>query len=101
MNELLNNFMNQIEDVNRVKEMSVEEFAKLVRGNKLITEEDAKQLIVSFKKISDKKSADDEDNDSDQRKKKYIQQQKVENINFANKNEKVNNEKENNDSKER
>ena len=56
MNELMNNFINQIEDVNKIKEMSIEEFTKLVNSNELISEKDAKQLIESFKKISSKKT---------------------------------------------
>ena len=48
MNELLYNFINQVEDVNRVKEMSVEDFTKLVKSNQLISEEDAKLLIKAF-----------------------------------------------------
>ena len=74
MNELLNNFINQIEDVNKIKEMTVEEFSKLVKSNNLIAEEDAKQLIESFKKISSKKGDTDDTSDSDQRKKKYREQ---------------------------
>lgn len=76
MNELMNNFINQIEDVNKIKEMSVEEFIKLVKANKLISEEDGNKLIESFKKISSKKASDDEADDNDQRKKKYRQQHK-------------------------
>ena len=74
MNELLNNFINQIEDVNKIKEMTLEEFSKLVKSNKLIAEDDAKQLIESFKKISSKKGDTDDTSDSDQRKKKYREQ---------------------------
>lgn len=80
MNELLYNFMNQVEDVNRVKEMTVEEFTKLVKSNKLISEEDAAQLIESFKKISSNKNAEDGADDADQRKKKYRDQHKHVNI---------------------
>ena len=76
MNELMNNFINQIEDVNKIKEMSVEEFIKLVKANKLISEEDGDKLIASFKKISSKKASEDESDDNDQRKKKYRQQHK-------------------------
>ena len=76
MNELMNNFINQIEDVNKIKEMSVEEFIKLVKSNKLISEEDGNRLIESFKKIANKKNAEDESSDSDQRKKKYREQHK-------------------------
>ena len=76
MNELIHNFINQIEDVNKIKEMSVEEFTKLVKSNQLISENDAKQLIESFKKISSKKNSEDESSDSEQRKKKYREQHK-------------------------
>jgi len=76
MNQLLYNFLNEIEDVNKIKEMSVEQFTKLVKSNNLISEEDAKVLIESFKKISTKKKDEDDANDSDQRKKKYRQQHK-------------------------
>ena len=85
MNELLNNFINQIEDVNKIKEMTVEEFSKLVKSNSLISEEDAKQLIESFKKISSKKGDTDDTSDSDQRKKKYREQHR--NIKTKNENE--------------
>lgn len=85
MNELLNNFINQIEDVNKIKEMTVEEFSKLVKSNNLISEEDAKQLIESFKKISSKKGDTDDTSDSDQRKKKYREQHK--NVKTKNENE--------------
>lgn len=88
MNELMNNFINQIEDVNKIKEMSVEEFIKLVKANKLISEEDGNKLIESFKKISRKKPSDDESDDNDQRKKKYRQQHKESAINSQNKQEK-------------
>lgn len=71
MNELMYNFINQIEDANKIKEMSVEEFTKLVKANKLISDDDAQQLIESFKKIASKKSSEDESSDNDQRKKKY------------------------------
>ena len=71
MNELLYNFLNEIEDTHKIKEMTVEEFTKLVKTNKLISEEDGKVLIDSFKKIAEKKNPQDDDNDSDQRKKKY------------------------------
>jgi hypothetical protein len=76
MNQLIYNFLNEIEDANKIKEISVEEFAKLVKSNKLISEEEGKRLIESFKKISIKKNADDESDDSEQRKKKYRQQHK-------------------------
>lgn len=76
MNELIYNFMNQIDDPNRIKDMTVEEFIKLVNSNKLISAEDAKILIESFKKISSKKGDTDDTSDSDQRKKKYRDQQK-------------------------
>ena len=77
MNELLYSFMNQIEDPNKIKDMTVEEFSNLVKSNKLIAEDDAKQLIESFKKISSKKNITEEDTeDSDQRKKKYRDQHK-------------------------
>jgi len=95
MNELFNNFLNQIEDVNKVKEMSVEEFAKLVNSNKLISEEDAKILIESFKKISNKKGDTDDTSDSDQRKKKYRDQQKQFKQEIVDKKEKKSNEKAN------
>ena len=75
MNELMYNFFNEIEDINKVKEMTVEEFTKLVKANKLIADEDAKQLIESFKTISSKKGDTDDTTDSDQRKKKYREQQ--------------------------
>ena len=71
MNELMYNFINQIDDVNKINEMSVEDFTKLVKSNKLISDDDAQQLIESFKKISSKKSSEDESSDNDQRKKKY------------------------------
>jgi hypothetical protein len=77
MNQLLYNFLNEIEDVNKIKEMSAEEFTKLVKANKLISDEDAKVLIESFKKISTKKSEEDDETDSDQRRKKYRQQHKT------------------------
>ena len=76
MNQLIYNFLNEIEDANKIKEMSVEEFTKLVKSNNLISEEEAKQLIESFKKISSKKNDEEDANDSDQRKKKYRQQHK-------------------------
>ena len=77
------NFINQIEDTNKIKDMTVDEFIKLVKSNKLISEEDAQQLIESFKKISSKKNSEDESSDSDQRKKKYRQQHKEINSNVA------------------
>lgn len=89
MNELLNNFINQIDDVNQIKEMSIEEFSKLVMSNKLISEEDGNRLIESFKKISSKKDSEDESSDSDQRKKKYRQQHKEAATNIQNKEEKT------------
>lgn len=76
MNELMNNFMNQIEDVNKIKEITIEEFTKLVKSNQLISEEDGKKLIESFKKIASKKNSEDESDESDQRKKKYRNQHK-------------------------
>ena len=76
MNQLIYSFLNEIEDVNKIKEMSVEEFTKLVNSNNLISEEDAKQLIESFKKISTKKISEEDTSDADQRKKKYRQQHK-------------------------
>ena len=96
MNELLNNFINQIEDANKIKEMSVEEFSKLVKSNKLISEEDGNKLIESFKKISSKKNSEDESSDSEQRKKKYREQHRQENTDVVNKNEKSPVEKEDN-----
>ena len=76
MNELLNNFINEIEDVNKVNEMSVEQFIKLVKSNNLISAEEGDKLIESFKKISAKKESEDDSTDSDQRKKKYIVENK-------------------------
>ena len=76
MNELIYSFLNEIEDVNKLKEMTIEEFTKLVKCNKLISDDDAKVLVESFKKISAKKNSDDESSDSDQRKKKYRSEQK-------------------------
>jgi hypothetical protein len=76
MNELIYSFLNEIEDVNKINDMTVEEFCKLVKSNKLISEEDAKKLIESFKKISEKKNNfSDETDDANQRKKKYRAQQ--------------------------
>ena len=95
MNELLNNFINQIDDVNKVKEMSVEEFIKLVKSNNLISVSEAQQLIESFKKISSKKDAEDESSDNDARKKKYIEQHKNIDSKVTNKTEKTTDEKEN------
>ena len=89
MNELLNNFINQIEDANKIKEMSVEEFSKLVKSNKLISEEDGNKLIESFKKISSKKDSEDESSDSEQRKKKYRQKHKEFAPNIQNKEQKL------------
>jgi len=74
--------------------MSVEEFAKLVNSNNLISEEEAKQLIESFKKISNKKIDEEEDSDSDQRKKKYKHQQKGVTQEVITKSEKQSEEKE-------
>ena len=71
MNELMYNFINQIEDANKINEMTIEEFTKLVKSNKLISDDDAQHLIESFKKISSKKGSEDESSDNDQRKKKY------------------------------
>ena len=102
MNELIYSFLNEIEDVNKIKEMSVEEFSKLVKSNSLISEDDAKQLIESFKKISSKKSDSDDSTDSDQRKKKYIEQHKYSDLKFEAKKENIFEEKtKNNDSIER
>lgn len=89
MNELLNNFINQIDDANKIQEMSVEEFSKLVKANRLITEEDGNKLIESFKKISSKKDSEDESSDSEQRKKKYRQQHKESATNIQSKEEKT------------
>ena len=97
MNQLIYNFLNEIEDVNKIKEMSVEEFIKLVNSNKLISEDDAKVLIESFKKISSKKSDEDDANDSDQRKKKYREKHRQANLNVNDKIEKVANSKEKED----
>lgn len=97
MNELMYNFINQIEDVNKIKELTVEEFSKLVKSNKLISEDEAKQLIDSFKKISSKKNEDDESSDSDQRKKKYREQHKEVASSVVDKKEKESDERENDD----
>ena len=97
MNELMNNFINQIEDVNKIKEMSVEEFIKLVKANKLISEEDGDKLIASFKKISSKKASEDESDDNDQRKKKYREQHKEVGSSVVDKKEKESDERENDD----
>ena len=43
MNELIYSFLNEIEDVNKIHELTVEEFTKLVKANKLISEDDAKK----------------------------------------------------------
>ena len=76
MNELIYSFLNEIEDVNKINELTVDEFTKLVKSNKLISDEDAKKLIESFKKISEKKiNFSDETDDANQRKKKYRAQQ--------------------------
>ena len=96
MNELLNNFINQIDDVNRIKEMSVEEFIKIVKSNSSISANDAEQLIESFKKISSKKDPDDESSDNDARKKKYnVQHKSLDTI--INEQENVRDEKQNDD----
>ena len=71
MNQLIYNFLNEIEDANKLNEISLEEFIKLVKSNSMISEDDAKQLIESFKKIISKKSDEEDANDSEQRKKKY------------------------------
>lgn len=71
MNELLYNFLNEIEDTHKIKEITLEEFTNIVKANKLISDDDAKSLINSFKKISEKANNQDEDSDSDQRKKKF------------------------------
>ena len=72
----MENFLNEIEDVNKINELTVDEFTKLVKSNKLISDEDAKKLIESFKKISEKKNNfSDETDDANQRKKKYRAQQ--------------------------
>lgn len=98
MNELIHNFINQIDDVNKIREMSVEEFSKLVKSNKLISEDDGNKLIESFKKISSRKNEEDESSDSDQRKKKYREQHKnLDSKIMVDKNEKTVDEKENND----
>lgn len=84
MNELIYSFINQIEDVNQIKDMSIEEFSELVKSNKLISADDAKQLIESFKKISAKKEISEEDtDDADQRKKKYRDKHKQYNNEFV------------------
>ena len=101
MNELMYNFINQIEDANKIKEMSVEEFTKLVKSNKLISEDDAQQLIESFKKISAKKSSEDESSDNDQRKKKYRTQYQGTNQEVINEQEKTEKEKDDDNSLER
>ena len=76
MNELIYSFLNEIEDINKINELTVEEFTKLVKANKLISDDDAKKLIESFKKISEKKNNfSDETDDANQRKKKYRAQQ--------------------------
>ena len=76
MNELIYSFLNEIEDVNKINDMTVEEFTKLVKANKLISDDDAKKLIESFRKISEKKNNfSDETDDANQRKKKYRAQQ--------------------------
>ena len=97
MNELLYSFINQVEDVNKVKEMTVEEFSELVKSNKLISDDDAKILIESFKKISSKKSSVDESTDSDERKKKYREQHKEYNQEILESREIKSEEKENDD----
>jgi len=98
MNELIHNFMNQIDDVNKITEMSLEEFIKIVKSNKLISEDDGNKLIESFKKISSKKSEEDGSSDSDQRKKKYREQHKnIDSKIIVDKNEKAVEEREDND----
>ena len=97
MNELMYNFINQIEDTNKIKDMTVDEFIKLVKSNKLISEEDAQQLIESFKKISSKKNSEDESSDSDQRKKKYRDQHKEIDSKVVNEKGKILDERENDD----
>ena len=102
MNQLIYNFLNEIEDANKIKEMTVEEFSKLVKSNSLISEDDAKQLIESFKKITSQKNDEDDSSDTEQRKKKYRQQHKEINSNDINKKVEEHDEKENqNDSLER
>ena len=102
MNELMYNFLNEIEDINKVKEMTVEEFTKLVKSNKLIAEEDAKQLIESFKTISSKKGDTDDTSTSDQRKKKYREQHKEKQLNVNKKeNIQVDEKEKNDESRER
>ena len=59
MNQLIYNFLNEIEDVNKLNEISLEEFIKLVKSNNLISEGDAKLLIESFKNVVSKKSDED------------------------------------------
>lgn len=100
MNELLYNFLNEIEDVNKIKEISVDEFTKIVKANKLISEKDAKMLIESFKKIADKKNSEEDTSSSDQRKKKY-REQSYNNLNQDIKSEINNKTKENKESKEK
>lgn len=100
MNELMNNFINQIEDVNKIKEISVDEFIKIVKSNNLISEDEAKQLIESFKKIINKKNTEDE-SDADQRKKKYREKQKEINSKIINEELKIVEQEKNNDSLER
>lgn len=95
MNELVYNFINQIEDVNKVGDITIEEFTKIVKSNKLISEKDAKKLIESFKKISSNKNEDDGSSDSDQRKKKYKQKLGELETKYTNKEEKTLDEKEN------
>ena len=97
MNELIHNFMNQIDDVNKITEMSLEEFIKIVKSNKLISEDDGNKLIESFKKISSKKSEEDGSSDSDQRKKKYREQHKDTKSNAVVEEEKIVEEKDKND----
>lgn len=102
MNQLIYNFLNEIEDANKIKEMTVEEFTKLVKSNNLISEDEAKQLIESFKKISSQKNDEDDASDTDQRKKKYRQQHKELNSKEVTQKVKKQDEKENeNDSLER
>ena len=95
MNELIYSFLNEIEDVNKIKEMTVDEFTKLVKSNSLISEDDAKQLIESFKKISSKKSESEDSSDSDERKKKYREQHRHSDLNIDAQRENISEEKQN------
>lgn len=77
MNELMYSLLNQIEDVNKTKEITLEEFIKLVKSNQLISEDDAKTLIESYKKMVNAKTDSNTDNndseDSEERRKRYKQ----------------------------